>query len=221
MSKVKNFKIPLDERVARELEEDIIFGRLQPGERLREGALLERFGGTRHFMRQSLARLERSGIVVLERNKGAMVRTFSAEEVGHIYEVREMLHRRAALCTPLPASEELIEELKAINDEYCACIAANDLRGIHETNDAFHKAQLSACTNPYLRELIFEYMDITLAIRAKNLANPARLKESIEHHRLIIKYLQGTDSWMLAELSVDHIKPSKKIYIEVIKNRKN
>jgi hypothetical protein len=26
-------------------------------------------------------------------------------------------------------------------------------------------------------------MDITLAIRAKNLANPARLKESIEHDR--------------------------------------
>ena len=216
MSKFEKFEIPLEERVARELEEDIIFGRLQPGERLREDALLERFGGTRHFMRQSLARLERSGIVVHERNKGAMVRTFSAEEVGHIYEVREMLYRRAARCTPLPASAELIEELKAINDEYGACIAANDLRGIHETNDAFHKAQLSACANPYLRELVFDYMDITLAIRAKNIANPAHLQESIEHHRLIIKYLQGTDSWMLAELSVDHIKPSKKMYIESI-----
>jgi len=216
MSRIDNFELPLEERVARELEVDIIFGRLQPGERLREDALLERFGGTRHFMRQSLARLERSGIVVHERNKGAMVRTFSAEEVGHIYEVRELLYRQAAQCTPLPASAELIEELKVINDEYGACIAANDLRGIHETNDAFHKAQLSACANPYLRELVFEYMDITLAIRAKSLANPARLKESIEHHRLIIKYLQGTDSWMLAELSVDHIKPSKTMYIESI-----
>jgi hypothetical protein len=33
---------------------------------------------------------------------------------------------------------------------------------------------------------------------------------------LIIKYLQGRDSWVLAELSVDHIKPSKKMYIESI-----
>ena len=142
MSRFDNFEMSLDERVARELEEDIIFGRLQPGERLREDALLERFGGTRHFMRQSLARLERSGIVVHERNKGAVVRTFSAEEVGHIYEVREMLHRRAAVCTPLPVDAELIEELKAINDEYCACIAANDLRGIHETNDTKNRIEI-------------------------------------------------------------------------------
>ena len=60
----------LEEQIAREIEEDIIFGRLEPGARLREEHLHHRFGGSRHFVRQALVRLERAGIVVRERNKG-------------------------------------------------------------------------------------------------------------------------------------------------------
>ena len=59
------------------LEEDIIFGRLKPGERLREEALLDRFGHSRHFIRAAFVRLEKKGIVVRTRNVGAAVRAFS------------------------------------------------------------------------------------------------------------------------------------------------
>ena len=50
MNKIEKQQNTPEEQVARELEEDIIFGRLQPGVRLREDALLERFGSTRHFI---------------------------------------------------------------------------------------------------------------------------------------------------------------------------
>ncbi len=48
------------------LRDDVIFGRLAPGTRLVEDALLARFGGSRHFVRQALERL---GLVVKERTK--------------------------------------------------------------------------------------------------------------------------------------------------------
>lgn len=54
------------------LRDNINFGRLAPGTRLVEDALLARFGGSRHFVRQALERL---GLVVKERNKGAAVRS--------------------------------------------------------------------------------------------------------------------------------------------------
>ena len=63
----------IEDRMVRELEEDIIFGRLKPGARLTEDALLERFGGTRHYVRRALGRLEKLGIVMLRRNRGAAV----------------------------------------------------------------------------------------------------------------------------------------------------
>ena len=58
--------------------------------------------------------LERRGIVPREKNVGATVRFYSAEEVRQIYEVREMLTRQAALMIPLPAPPGLIDELDRI-----------------------------------------------------------------------------------------------------------
>src|SRR6266702_3125840 len=119
--------------VIRRLEEDIIFGRFAPGSRLVEDTLMTRYGASRHFVRQALFQLERQGIVLREKNIGATVRFYSAEEVRQIYEVREMLTRQAALMLPLPATQSLIDELTALQSLYCAKADAQDLRGIHET----------------------------------------------------------------------------------------
>ena len=136
--------------VIRRLEEDIIFGRFAPGSRLVEDTLMTRYRASRHFVRQGLFQLERQGIVLREKNIGATVRFYSAEEVRQIYEVREMLTRQAALMIALPASASLIEQLSELQRHYCARADAQDLRGIHEANDAFHVALFSACGNPYL-----------------------------------------------------------------------
>ncbi len=52
-----------EERIAKAIEEDIVFGRLLPGAPLREEKLEERFGHSRHVIRAALGRLERIGIV--------------------------------------------------------------------------------------------------------------------------------------------------------------
>ena len=158
----------------RRLEEDIIFGRFAPGSRLVEDTLMARYGASRHFVRQGLFQLERQGIVLREKNIGATVRFYSSEEVRQIYEVREMLTRQAALMIALPAPTKLIEQLTELQRQYCARADAQDLRGIHEANDAFHVALFSACGNPYLVRSLQDYMNLTLPMRAKNLADKRR-----------------------------------------------
>ena len=201
-----------DEVVAR-LEEDIIFGRFAPGARLTEDALMSRYGTSRHFARQALVEMERRGIVRREKNVGATVRFYSAEEVRQIYEVREMLTRQAALMIPLPAPQGLIDELTALQRQYCAKADVQDLRGIHEANDAFHLALFSACGNPYLVRSLQDYMSLTLPMRAKNLADREGLAQSRRQHELMIELLKGRDSWALAQLCVDHMQFSKSDYL--------
>jgi len=205
----------VDEVVAR-LEEDIIFGRLAPGARLTEDALMSRYGTSRHFVRQALVDAERRGIVRRERNVGATVRFYSAEEVRQIYEVREMLTRQAALMIPLPAPQNLIDELSALQRQYCAKAEMQDLRGIHEANDAFHVVLFAACGNPYLVRSLQDYMNLTLPMRAKNLADRDGLAQSLRQHELMIELLKGRDSWALAQLCVDHMQFSKKDYLKRI-----
>jgi DNA-binding GntR family transcriptional regulator len=201
-----------DDVVAR-LEEDIIFGRLAPGARLTEDALMSCYGTSRHFVRQALVDAERRGIVRREKNVGATVRFYSAEEVRQIYEVREMLTRQAALMIPLPAPQNLIDELSELQRQYCTKADAQDLRGIHETNDAFHVALFAACRNPYLVRSLQDYMNLTLPMRAKNLADPEGLAQSRRQHDMMIELLKGRDSWALAQLCVDHMQFSKSDYL--------
>jgi DNA-binding GntR family transcriptional regulator len=56
------------------LEEDIVFGRLHPNERLAGDSRIARFGLKRHATRAALAKLERMGLVERRRNVGALVR---------------------------------------------------------------------------------------------------------------------------------------------------
>jgi DNA-binding GntR family transcriptional regulator len=174
---------------------------------------MTRYGASRHFVRQALFQLERQGIVLREKNIGATVRFYSAEEVRQIYEVREMLTRQAALMIALPAPESLIAELGDLQRQYCARADAQDLRGIHETNDAFHVALFSACGNPYMVRSLQDYMNLTLPMRAKNLADTAGLALSRRQHELMIELLRGRDSWSLAQLCVDHMQFSKSDYL--------
>jgi DNA-binding GntR family transcriptional regulator len=199
------------------LEEDILFGRLAPGTRLTEDALLTRFPVTRHFVRQALVELESLGIVVRKRNKGATVRSFTPSEVLDVYRVRELLQRQAALWIPLPAPQRLLNELRQIFDAYCGHIDTGYLRGVHETNDQFHLTLFGACGNKYLVDLIDLYMRLTLPIRANTMANPEMLAISREHHRMMIEMLAGTDNWVLAQLCVDHLQPSKNSYLERVR----
>ncbi|WNJ93378.1 GntR family transcriptional regulator [Bosea sp. 685] len=199
--------------ILRRLEEDIIFGRLAPGSRLVEDSLMARYGATRHFIRQALVQLERTGVVRREKNIGATVCSYSAEEVRQIYEVREMLTRQAVLMIALPAPAELIMRLKTIQADYARHAEAGDLRGIHETNDAFHIALFSACGNPYLVRSLQDYMGLTLPMRAKNLADREGLRLSLRQHDIMIELLQGTDSWALAQINIDHMQSSKADYL--------
>jgi DNA-binding GntR family transcriptional regulator len=205
-----------DLTIARALEEDIIFGRLPPGTRLTEDALLSRFAVTRHFARQALVQLEAMGIVTRERNKGATVRSLTPHQVQEIYDVRELVQRQAALWIPLPAPQSLIDELADIHEEHGRCIADGYLRGVHEANDRFHLTLFGACGNQQLVKTIELYMRLSLPVRANSMANAQSLRISHEHHRLMIEMLKGADNWVLAQLCVDHLQPSKRRYLEQI-----
>jgi DNA-binding GntR family transcriptional regulator len=202
--------------VAKVLEEEIIFGRLLPGERLVEDALMARFEVTRHVVRSALFALERTGIVVREHNKGAAVCSLTPTQVRKIYDVREMLQRQAALLIPLPAPREFVLRLQEIHERYVLAVGEARYRDVHELNDTFHLTLFSGSDNPYLVESIKGYMSLSLPVRAKTMADSSWLAMSVQHHAAMIRLLDSRDSWSLAQLCVDHIQPAKSNYLATV-----
>jgi DNA-binding GntR family transcriptional regulator len=205
----------LSETITRSIEEDIIFGRLKPGEKLPEEELSERFAASRHQVREALTNLQLVGIVVKERNKGVSVRRFSMEEVLQMYEVREILQRQAALMIQLPVPKHVIDRLYLIHAEYENAISRRDYRAIHETNDRFHMEFFRLCGNDFLWQLIKQYMDLSYTIRA-NAFNLEHQRLAHQEHAVMINLLSTRNSWALAQLCVDHIQYSKEQYLTLL-----
>ena len=203
---------PLAEQISQEIERDIIFGRLTPGRKLPEEELSQRFGASRHQVREALARLARIGIVIKERNKGVTVRRFDADEVRQIYEIREVLQRQAALRIPLPVEGASLELLESIHRDNERAVQRSDLRGIHESNDRFHTELFRLCGNAMLSQLVKQFMDMSYVIRA-NAFNTDHLDVALREHRLMLDLLRTTDSWALSQICVDHIQYSKTKYL--------
>src|SRR5271154_2262272 len=98
--------------IVERLEEDIVLGRLHPRERLIEDELIDRFRATRHLVRQALMELDRIGLIERVPNRGAMVRSYTVEEVEQLYELRGLLESEAAERIELPLDGKALAEIK-------------------------------------------------------------------------------------------------------------
>ena len=84
------------DHIADTIKDGVRLGRYVPGQRLIESDFLSETGFSRGPLREALRRLEADGVVLLEKNRGAVVRRYSRDEIRNLYEVRELLETHAA-----------------------------------------------------------------------------------------------------------------------------
>jgi DNA-binding GntR family transcriptional regulator len=78
------------------LRRRILDGEIQPGTPLREEALSSEYDVARHSLRSALRTLQGEGIVQIEPNRGARVKSLSPEDVRGLSELRMALEVEAA-----------------------------------------------------------------------------------------------------------------------------
>jgi DNA-binding GntR family transcriptional regulator len=206
-------------RVSDTLEEQIVLGALHPRERLVEDDLCERFALKRHVVRQVLAELEQRGLVERRKNIGALVKSYTPQEVMELYAVREILETSAAQRITLPVAAELLAELRDIQEAHDAAARAGDMRGVFRSNMAFHRALFALSDNRALTEAIREYERRTHAIRSASLMFPPYVEKArVEHHRML-DALEARDLTTFVELCRSHLVPSRDAYIEAYHRR--
>lgn len=79
------------DRVLGELRSGIVSGRIGPGAQLREMALAETLGTGRSAIREAIRQLVQEGLVEYRLNRGAYVRTVTAEDSHDLYRTREAI----------------------------------------------------------------------------------------------------------------------------------
>ncbi len=176
------------------LREDIAAGALQPGERVDEQSLAERFGVSRTPVREALTRLTAQGILVSRGTRGVQVAEYSREQLAQIFEA---MHEIEAVCARLAARRMTLlarAEIVAAQ-ERCARVAeSGDFAEYRRANESFHHAIYKATGNPYIADLASDFRRRTGPFRAKKFATGADLIASAESHRELLHGIFSEDS---------------------------
>ena len=131
--------------VTDDLREAIVTHELEPGSRLTEDDLAAQLGVSRGPVREALLRLEREGLIHIERHRGARVASWSRNDIEEIYSLRGELEKLALEWACKNATEEDFDRVEAILEEY-ENLPSNSRtpREIAKLDLAFHTGLFSA-----------------------------------------------------------------------------
>src|SRR6185503_14103153 len=96
-SEALNGDAPLADSIRGRLRDAILTGGFAPGEHLREVEIAAKYDVSRGPVREALLQLEREGLVLLRRNRGAVVARLSRADLDEVYSLRLALERLAVV----------------------------------------------------------------------------------------------------------------------------
>jgi len=195
------------------IRRDIIFGRLEPGLKLRIDELRGRYGLGATPLREALARLSTGGLVESTSQRGFRVSRVSAADLEDVTESRVRLE-----------SELLRQSIEHGDDAWEARVAgafhslakmesqglpldAETFSTWERRNRAFHEALVAACRSQWtlrFRSLIYDQHERYRRISHAN-ASPARARDAMRDHAAIKDAALARDADRACALTEVHI----------------
>lgn len=185
----------------------LIGGHYSPGEKLNETELAGRLGVSRTPIREALVALATTGVVVVEKNKGARVSEYTKESVEAIYAARSLLEPEAAkLATEHMSDNDLAMLRTKAQRMQDKIVEADALPEIAKLNNEFHTAILSKCPNRRLADMAISMLKPVVASRTFRKYTPTELARSAAHHLEIVDALESKDSEWVEAIVRAHIR---------------
>ena len=186
---------PLWESIADLVRGAILSGEFEPGSKLVETDLAERFGTSRGPIREAIRELAREGLVTELPRRGTLVSTLTANDLSEVYAVRQALEVAASRVVIARAADE---ELRALEEHLAALESPPPGAGyldqaVHDL--AFHRSLVALARNERMSTMYEQMLTQTmLLLRTASLENPA-LRTDLRRaaHRDILQALIDRD----------------------------
>jgi DNA-binding GntR family transcriptional regulator len=195
----------LSEHVCQVLRDDILAGRLAPGERLTEAVAIERTGASRTPVREGMRRLEAEGLVISHRSRGTYVTyRLSSEEATLIYDVRLTLEPYLTKLAAERATQGELGAIKGVLDRFAEALDA-DPAVAGQLDADFHLSIYEASGSQLMSVLrgYWSRLQLELSRRVYSTEVPRRF---LREHVAIFEALSGGDAVLAAERMHKHIE---------------
>lgn len=195
--------------VCAQLRKDILAGLFDFGGRLKIDDLAARYATSHMPIREALRQLQGEGLVIVEPNRGARVRSINMEFIRDIFDLRvaleSMLARRAAeRITPAQ-----LARLAAIEEKLEARAARKDFTAVLAANQAFHAAINEAAGNVEAIRVLEVHWNLIVALWGRHGYGPDRAAGVVSDHRQLLVALRARDADGAAILASAHAVKAK------------
>ena len=177
---------PLRQQVVRVIREDILNGKLGPGQRLIETNLCETYGVSRTVVREALRQLESERLIMVRPNMGPIVTVLTDSEIRAIYVVRATLEGLAGKLFAENATAQDCRALLKLRDRLDKEYRRGDVDSREAIKAEFYELLLKGGKNEVLAEQLRSVHARIAIFRRFAFINEARIEPSIRELEQII-----------------------------------
>lgn len=193
------------DQIADTLAERVFAGEFQDGDRLDELKLAEQFHVSRTPIREALQVLVNSGMAEQIPRRGVFIRQPGPVELMEMFETMAEIE---AVCGRLAAtrmSDDNLDALTAANERCQRAIDASDHDLYYSENETFHQIIYNSSANSYLEKQALQLQYRLRAYRRIQLRFRGRLKQSMDEHSAILRFLRDGDGENTAKVLREHV----------------
>lgn len=205
--------------IQQRIRDDILGGELPFGARLTTAGLAQRYGVSQMPIREALRELRGEGLVTMEPNRGARVRSIDPDFVGNIFDIRNVLEvllvRRAARLR----TGEHVERMRAIEGVLEERVGAQDYAGALQCNRQLHQLIGDIAANPDAQLLLDRHWLLLAGLWREYGYSPERYAGVVSDHRHIIQAISDGDDEAAAILMQAHVLKAKQLLLQLIAQR--
>lgn len=189
----------LVEMATRRLREEILSGRLAPGERLIEEQIGRRFSVSRAPLREALRLLAQQGLVEHLPRRGTRVTAWSDTDIEELFGIRAVLEQHAVISSfPLPdgVREPRLDLVRQRLEQMRVADAAADQLGKDDAHRAFHAAIVALAGNRQLdlaMEPVLIKLQRPMAVNLRRESDLFGPGEGLRRHELLLQAVESND----------------------------
>jgi DNA-binding GntR family transcriptional regulator len=184
----------LEKKIYEQIKQKIIAGEYAPSQRLVETNLAQDLGVGRYKVRAALDRLHSEGLVQIEPNRGATVKSLELTEVLDILTAREALEAGVTYLAAVRIGANQIQQLEECLEIMRKALREGEYDRYSATNKRFHQVIYEASGNETLPELIISLQQRLVRLQLRAILIPGRPEKSLAEHEAIFQALQAHDA---------------------------
>ena len=179
------------EAVLAEIREQLLDGRLPPGESIRPDALGDELGVSAVPVREALRILEGEGHVHYRPHRGYVVATLDVDDLTQIYRIRELLETEAVRRAIPRLQGDTVARLREIVHEMDE--VQDDVISLTAVNRRFHFTLFEAAGMPQLVRVLRILWDSSDRYRVQYLMSPENRRLVHDQHRRMMQAVADRD----------------------------